>query len=185
MDSQRERQVIKTVLHGDRDAFGLLVDAYKDRIFNLAYRMTGNYDDASDLAQETFIRAFARLHRFDQERPFFTWLYTIGLNIVRNHLRQDKRQRRHEDGTASDHDRYDPAGDPEHDVMSRQTSQMIEQCLEGISAEMREAVVLRFFHEVSFDDMADIMGISSSAAKMRVYRGLQRLGECMKEREGL
>jgi len=181
MERQRENQVIQSVLEGDKDAYAILVNIYKDRIFNLAYRMTGNYDDASDLAQETFIRAFENLHRFDLERPFFTWLYTIGLNIIRNHLKKDKRQRHHESGTVSDHGRYDTAGDPEGDAMTRENTQMIEQCMEGLSAEMREAVILRFFQDVSFDDMADIMGISSSAAKMRVYRGLERIAGCMKE----
>ena len=84
----KDIDIIRRVLEGNRDSYALIVDKYKGPIFNLTYRMTGSYDDASDLAQETFIRAYKNLSRFNTEKKFFTWLYTISLNLIRNHLKE-------------------------------------------------------------------------------------------------
>ena len=78
MEPDQEDEVILSVLDGKREAYALLVDAYRTQIFNLAYRMTGNYEDASDLAQETFIKAYQNLRQFDPGKRFFTWLYSTG-----------------------------------------------------------------------------------------------------------
>ncbi len=65
------------------------IEAYNGPIFNLAYRMTGSREDADDLTQETFIRAYQNLRRYDRSKKFFTWLYTIGINLIRNHLKKN------------------------------------------------------------------------------------------------
>ena len=87
MDRREGQDLIARVCRGEQTAFAVLVDAYAKPIFNLAFRMTGNHQDADDLAQETFLRAYQKLNRFDSEKKFFTWLYTIALNIIRNHLK--------------------------------------------------------------------------------------------------
>jgi RNA polymerase sigma-70 factor, ECF subfamily len=90
MERDREREIILRILQGEREAFALLVDEYKTAVFNLTYRMTGSYEDASDLAQEIFVRAYKNLRKFQTDRSFFTWLYTISLNHIRNHLRKER-----------------------------------------------------------------------------------------------
>ena len=90
MDQKIEAEIVAKVLKGDRQAYALLVEEYKSPIYNLAYRMTGNSEDADDLTQETFIRAYINLWRFDPKRKFFTWLYTISINLIRNHLKKVK-----------------------------------------------------------------------------------------------
>lgn len=177
MEQDQEREIVDRVLKGDHDAYALLVDTYKGPILNLAYRMTGNFQDADDLAQETFVRAFRNISRFDPERRFFTWLYTISLNLIRNHLRRNRPSiAPFPQDELSWHDFSDPdARSPEEDLMARQERQTLLECLRELPEDLREAVVLRYFQELSLEEVAKVSGISLSALKMRVYRGLDKL----------
>ncbi len=178
---KKDNDIIQSVIEGDRDAYALLVDRYKTRIFNLAYRMTGSYEHANDLAQETFIKAFENLGRFDQKRAFFTWLYTIGLNIARNHLKKDRKASLCDTSENETFSLRDNSQDPEHVMMSEQDIRYLNACLYHLPNDLREAVVLRFYQELSFEEIAEISGLSLSAAKMRAYRGLEKLRELMEE----
>ncbi len=91
MDQKIGAEIVAKVLKGDRQAYALLVDEYKSPIYNLAYRMTANVEDADDITQETFIRAYQYLWRYDPRKKFFTWLYTIAFNLIKNHLRKNKK----------------------------------------------------------------------------------------------
>ncbi|MBW2599673.1 MAG: RNA polymerase sigma factor [Deltaproteobacteria bacterium] len=184
MEEKKEIDIIKRVLDGDHDSYALLVDRYKAPIFNLACRMTGSYEDASDLAQETFVKAFKNLGHFDQKKKFFTWLYTIGLNLVRNHLKKGKRVSLR--GVAADTDlpSRDKSLNPEHSLIREQKMRHLNMCLHRLPDNLKEAVVLRFYQELSFGEVAGISGISLSAAKMRTYRGLEKLRELMEEQSG-
>lgn len=181
MEPSQENDIVARVLKGEREAYALLVDAYKTPIFNLAYRMTGSYEDAHDLAQETFIRAYLNLKKFHQDRRFFTWPYTIALNLIRNHLRNRRRnvadapeETVHKAG-ARDDERI------ERDLIQAQKIDHLEICLQKLSADLREAVILRFYQELSFEEIAAISDASVSAVKMRVYRGIERLKHLMGE----
>lgn len=180
-----ERKAVEAVLRGERAAYAVLVDRYKDRVFNLAFRMTGRYGDADDLTQEAFIRAYLNLGRFDRDRSFFNWLYTIALNVVRNHLK--KRSRDIIDGAATWEDGRDAGGPgeetPESALGGREEQARLQACLLRLPVETREAVVLRFYEDLSFEETAAVLGISESAAKMRVYRGLERLKGMMGEED--
>lgn len=174
-----DRETVEAVLRGERAAYAVLVDRYKDRVFNLAYRMTGRFSDADDLTQEAFIRAYVNLGRFDTEKSFFTWLYTISLNTARNHLK--KRSRDIIDGAESWEDGRDTGGPgeetPESALGGRQEQARLQACLLRLPLDTREAVILRFYQDLSFEETAAVLGISESAAKMRVYRGLEKLRE--------
>ena len=183
MEKQAEEQIIREVLNGDYQRFALLVDAYKGPVFNLAYRMTGSYSDAEDLAQESFLRAFEHLGRYDPGRKFFTWLYTIALNLIRTHLRQRMRANPPAPpGTPSVNQAESPrSANPEAIVMEEEAVLEVNRALLRLTDDLRELIVLRFYQGLSFDAIADILCISQSAAKMRVYRGLKRLRVLMKK----
>jgi RNA polymerase sigma-70 factor (ECF subfamily) len=182
MDRQEEQDVIAQVRRGERAAFAVLVDAYAKPIFNLAFRMTGSRQDADDLAQETFLRAYRKLKRFDPEKKFFTWLYTIALNIIRNHLKSSpERTARIAEMDHPPSDPVDPAN-PEGLFLDREKAQLLEICLQKLPSELKEAVVLRYYQDLSFDEIATITDASVSAVKMRTYRGLERLRALMSER---
>ena len=162
MEEKKEIDIIKSVLQGDRDLYALLVDTYKVPIFNLAYRMTESYEDASDLAQETFIKAFENLGRFDQKKKFFTWLYMIGLNIVRNYLKREKKISLRDFAEGTDSSSRDKSLNPEHSLMRDQRVTRLNVCLRRLSDNLKEVVVMRFYQELSFEEIAEITGLIKS-----------------------
>ena len=176
MTPTEENQIIERVLNGEREAFAALVDVYKGAIFNLAFRMTNSYQDADDLSQETFIRAYRNLRQFDPRKRFFTWIYTIGLNLIRNHLKKHAREMTRETAARSSSEAgIDQGAQAERDMMQAQEIRRLEIGLQKLPADLREAVVLRFYQELSFEELATILDASLSAVKMRVYRGLDQL----------
>jgi RNA polymerase sigma-70 factor (ECF subfamily) len=143
--------------------------------------MSGSYEDAVDLTQETFIRAYEQLHRFQQGRKFFSWLYTIGLNHAKNFLRKNGQSR-----TVSleefdlDCELSFPC-DQEMALCARSDVRQLQAALNQLPVEYREAVLLRYFEDLSMDDVAESLGLSVSGAKMRVHRGLKKLREILEE----
>jgi RNA polymerase sigma-70 factor (ECF subfamily) len=175
-----ENQIVERVLKGERGAFSTLVDAYKEMIFNLAFRITGSRQDADDLSQEIFIMAYRNLRQFDPRKRFFTWIYTIGLNIIRNHLKkQGLEMTREKAGRSSSETGIDQGARAERDVIQAQEIGSLEICLQKLPDDLRESVVLRFYEGLSFEEIAAISDASLSAVKMRVYRGLEQLKRLM------
>ena len=180
MDQNQEREIIKRVERGERNAYALLIEAYKGPLFNLAFRMTGSYSDADDLTQEIFIRAYQNLHRFDQDKKFFTWLYTLGINLIRNHLKKKAKDVAHH---ATDHQFPEPQtkGDAsgEGDFPSEESMRRLDENMRRLPVDWREAIILKFYQDLTFEEVAAITGDSLSAVKMRVYRGLEKLKQLM------
>ena len=169
-----DQQIIRRVLGGDKNAYGILVQRYQKAIFNLMFRTTGSLDQAADLAQEAFIKAYENLERFRPGRRFFPWLYTIGLNHARDFLRKNKNNERFEGRPAGLTEGCDPSRSPErlHDCLD---FQRLETGLLQMPLIYREALMLRYHEEQSIRDVAAALQVSQSAAKMRISRGLEML----------
>ena len=175
-----EGEIIGRVLGGDREAFAVLVDAYKGPVFSLAFRMTGSTQDADDLTQESFLRAFQSLGRFRAGERFFPWLYTVSLNVIRNHLRKVKALPEEAAGKGMP-DATDPRGDAADAAIGRERGRR----LQGLPAEAARAgpggpgpALLR---GAGFEDIASVTGDTLSSAKMKVYRGLEKIRAMMEE----
>ena len=176
MDQKTEAEIVVRVLKGDRKAYALLVDEYKNPIYNLAYRMTNNLHDAEDLAQETFIRAYQNLSRYDQNRIFFTWLYTIGINLIRNHLKKnDRRSEPLTDVHIASASRAQEKQTAEENTQFEEKMLQLEKSLQKLPVDVRETIVLKYYQGLTFEEVAVVMGMSVSAIKMRIYRGLEQL----------
>lgn len=182
MDKWDDRRVIAAVLAGETEAYAILVERYQKPIYNLMVRMTGSTWDALDLAQETFIKAFEQLHRFRLGKRFFPWLYTIGLNHSKNFIR------RRTSLQASSLECCEAAcdqGNPrmeEEKLCMRLDAVRIAKALEELPFDYREAVILRYHEEMAMDEIADVLGISLSGAKMRVHRGLNKLRRLLEDK---
>ena len=174
MEQDQERAIILRILEGKRDAYALLVDEYKRAIFNLAYRMTGSHEDARDLAQETFIRAYINLKKFRTDKRFFSWLYTIALNIIKNHLKQKKHFKATAEKSSAEA-QPGTAENPETGLLQDEMTLKLQSALQALTLEQRALIILRFYDRLSFDEIAEISRLSASAVKMRVYRALERL----------
>jgi len=172
MDQAQETRIVAQILDGDRQAYALLVKEYQAPIYNLAYRMTGDQQDAADLTQDVFIRAYTYLWRYNPQKKFFTWLYTIALNIIKNHI---KKNRQYKNARTQDL--------KERQYSKNQNSseaQDINIYLSGLDVQTRALIIMKYVQELSFEEIAQITGKSISAVKMRVYRGLESLREKIK-----
>lgn len=183
MDQEREREIIKRVLDGDRQAFALLIDKYKKPIFNLAFRMTGSSHDADDLTQEIFIRVYRQMPKFQPDKIFFTWLYTISLNQIRNHLKIKSRDIIRLENDAQEYVQSIP--DYDYDPCGEETVKRLEKLLLRLPVDLREAIVLKYNFDLTFEEMADMTGASVGSLKMRVYRGLEKLKKSLKKQKNL
>lgn len=178
MDQKTDAEIVARVLKGDKQSYALLVDAYKGPVFNLAYRMTGSYSDADDLTQETFIRAFQKLHQFQPDKKFFTWLYTIGVNLIRNHLKEKARD---VSRLAASHTVSEPQAQESREGGTLSEDRMIKlsKIMQELPVDLREAIILKFHQDLTFEEVAAVTGDSLSAVKMRVYRGLEKIKQMM------
>lgn len=176
MDQKIEAEIIAKILKGDRQAFAFLIDEYKSPIYNLAYRMTANVEDADEITQEIFIRAYQHLWRYDPRKKFFTWLYTISFNLIKNYLRKNKKEKLSDEFNALSLTDNHPS--PEEKLIE---DQEISSYLLRLEEEPRALLIMKYQEELSFDEIAGITGKSLSAVKMRIYRGLEKLRELMKE----
>jgi len=183
MDQKTASQIVARVLGGEKQAYALLVDEYKQAVYHLAYRMTHNTEDARDLAQESFLRAYQNLSHYDSNRSFFTWLYTLSLNVIRNFLK--KRNvvwpAKRNDYLARELQNAQNQQTFSEEVLQREKEEMLEICLARLSAQLRELIVLRFYQGLSFEEIAEITGLSQSAVKMRTYRSLEKLQKYFEE----
>jgi len=168
---------------GDQLAFRALVERHSRSVFRLAFRMTGNEQDAEDMVQETFLRAYKQLHRFDGRAAFSTWLYRIAANCSLDLLRA-RRTRKEQSGTAAtDGDEKktlldtiaSPAPDPERIARSGQLAEMLEPALQQLSDTERTAFVLRHYEGHDIEEIAKVLGVNKGAAKHSVFRAVQKL----------
>ena len=168
--------MVEAVLMGNATAYGGIVRKYEKPIFNLMYRATGSRDEAADLTQDAFLRAYDKIHTFHLGRKFFPWLYSLSMNIARDHLRKRQRQI------------VTSGQDPENKAnatLSETTAvtdadrltdyQSLYAILRTLSINDREAVLLRFRDGLKMREIADCLNLSVSGAKMRVHRGLEKL----------
>jgi len=181
MNIKRENEIIQRILNGNREEFSFFVDKYQGPIYNLVYRLTGSKQDAEDLAQETFIKAYKSLNKFQIKRKFFSWLYTIAINLTRNHLKKKKPLIVENVEELKSDNRQTDKNNPEINLIKHEQAQALASSIQKLPIALREAIILRYYFYLPFEEIARILCISLSGAKMRVYRGLEKLEILMKE----
>jgi RNA polymerase sigma-70 factor (ECF subfamily) len=165
---------------GDADAYRVLVERHSRTLFRMAFRMTGNEQDAEDVVQESFLRAYRQLGKFDERASFGTWLYRIAMNCSLDLVRSKKRRGEH---TAPADPEMDdpvlalPAPDPTPDrmAMSGPVRDRVAEAMNELSASERTAFVLRHFEGMCIEDVSRVLGCQPGAAKHSVFRAVQKL----------
>jgi len=182
MSSVSDHDLVRQILAGNKDAYALVVQNHGQKIYSFVCRMVREPDLSRDLAQEVFVRAYTRLNTFDGSKALGPWLYKIALNLVRDHFRKNKdialRSISHEEISV----RVECS--PEEFWMAREKQMLLQQAMCQLPPDLGEALALRFFQDMSFEEMARILGVSQSAAKMRVYRGLEKMVDILEGEEG-
>jgi len=166
---------VEAARRGDRDAFNELVRATYRDIYALAYRLTGNRDDAGDVVQDAYVRAYRAIRRFRGDSSFSTWMYRITSNCASTHLSRRTRQRTEE--LSDDVPIVDlrPEQDPSLRAEAAVLRHHIDRAIRALPERLRQVVVLRDLHDLSHSEIAAKLGITPSAAKVRLHRARQRL----------
>jgi len=165
---------------GDSDAFRLLVEQHSRAVFRLAFRMTGNEQDAEDVVQETFLRAYRQLDKYEARSSFSTWLYRIASNYSLDLIRMRKRhEEKRERGKAEERDILQTlpvnAPGPDRILYSSQVQERVNEALNELSAQERTAFVLRHFEGLSIDEIGEALGTGTNATKHSIFRAVQKL----------
>ena len=173
--------IIKQVQTGNSEAFRVLVERHSRGVFRLAYRLTGNEHDAEDVVQETFLRAFRNLKRFEARAAFGTWLHRIGANCALDLLRGRKQEAIVNEYPTSDHEESAietiPADSPAPDaqVISGEIRETVVAAMASLSTTERSAFVLRHFEEMSIKDIGATLGLKDNATKNTIFRAVQKI----------
>lgn len=175
-------QLVQQACEGDRTAFREIVEANRKKIFYFAYDLTGSQQDAEDLSQEVFLKAFRSLEKFRGQASLSSWFYRITLNTFLDQKRklsflaEKKKQELDEHNiTAISLDRGNPVGNPENYAESRQIQLHIEQALEKLSPRERSVFVMRHYHGMAVKEVAGILSISGGTVKSLLFRAIKKL----------
>ena len=183
--------LVEECQNGDISAFEALVSRYKDRVYNVAYRFLGNHEDAQDVAQEVFVRAYRGIDGFKGNSKVYTWLYSIAGNLARNKLRDSKRKGRDKSVSLEALSASAPGvaeaamasrGTPEDIARGHEMEEALQDCLEGLPEHYRIVFVLRTFEQLSYEEIADSVGCPKGTVKSRLNHARKLLHERLKER---
>ncbi len=167
---EQERVWIEGARAGDQRAFAQLVEVYKRPVYNLAYRMLGNAADAEDAAQETFLRAYAQLRSYDPQRKFSTWLLSIAAHYAIDQLRRRRLELVPSDEMPPRQELLAPNADPEEEALERDTRERVQALLDRLPPDYRLVIVARYWHDLSYEEIAEMTGTTVSAVKSRLHR---------------
>lgn len=173
MQAADEQQLVYQARQGNRDAFRCLVERYMKHAYDLAYGFVDDHDDAEDVAQESFVRAYHGLSRFRGEAGFGTWLYRIVTNVALNRVKQKNtaaRRRAPQDGTGEIH--HDPVWP---DLSQIDVKIHIERALHELPTLQRAVVILRHMNGLSTKQVGGILGCSEGTVKTHLHRGLVKM----------
>jgi len=182
-----DRDLVEAVRAGDPTAYRGLVERYQSRIYALMCGMVKDREEARDLTQEVFIKAYNHLDRFRLESSFYTWIYRIGMNLAIDHLRKFSKRRsdeyddgiasRSSDGSIGDAHR---TGDPGRSLERKQLNETIMSALQKLSPDHRQVILLREVEGLSYKEIADSLEIAEGTVMSRLYYARRKLQQILK-----
>jgi len=187
--ASEDAELIKAFQAGKKAAFDELVLSHKDKVFNLCYWFVGDYQDANDLAQDVFFKAFKALKNFRFESAFSTWIYRIAVNTCKNRLKSFqyrlKKKFVHLNNTAAAKNNpgveiADESSSPEIELGRKEKSRLIQTAINSLSAEKKAVVVLRDIEGLSYEEISSVTGFNLGTVKSKLARARQDLREKLK-----
>ncbi|MGM9929472.1 MAG: RNA polymerase sigma factor SigW [Bacillus sp. (in: firmicutes)] len=175
------KQRIKEVLKGDQNAFGEIVEIYKDKVYQLCYRMLGNRHEAEDMAQEAFVRAYVNIHKFNMKLKFSTWLYRIATNLCIDRIRKKKPDYYLDAEVAGTEglNMYSQipsnAEDPIDEVESLELHDTVQREILQLPEKYRTVIVLKYIEDLSLKEIGEILDLPIGTIKTRIHRGREAL----------
>ena len=188
MDDDAER--VSSCKKGDLAAFEQLVRKYEKRMVNIAYRITGDYEDSCEIVQDAFVAAYRGIGSFRGQAKFSTWLSSVTINSARNRLKQIQGKRRHEQfsledplpsadgGMTIDPQSNDP---PVHELLEKKDTQSkVKDCIDALEPDFKEVLVLRDMQDFSYEEISAILKVPSGTVKSRLFRAREAVKDCLK-----
>ncbi|GAB4117585.1 MAG: RNA polymerase sigma factor SigW [Candidatus Caldatribacteriota bacterium] len=177
-----ELKIIELCLLGKTKYFSRLIDNYRHMIYNLAYRMSNNLQEAEDIAQETFIKAFQYLDHFNPNYKFSTWLYQIALNIIRDRFKKKEifsysldTPKEGADTESLPPEPVDHTHNPEYILTRKEEAELIQRAINALPLKYKEVIILRHIQDLSYLEIARILKLSESTVKIRLFRAREQL----------
>jgi RNA polymerase sigma-70 factor (ECF subfamily) len=187
-----DRALVQATLDGHRDAFDLIVERHRRAVYQVCFRFVGNHEDASDLAQDAFIRAYRALGKFKGDAALGTWLYRIAVNVSLNRLAlkrpphesldagADARAEESRAGAIESRVLEDIAGErPDEPVIRAERAAIVKAAIARLPAKQRATLILRVYHDLPHEDIARVLGSSVGAVKANFFHALQNLKRLM------
>jgi len=171
-----DAQLVEECRRGDLRAFEVLVYRYQKPVFNVVYRMVRDREDARDLTQGTFLKAFQQLGSFDPRFKFYSWIYRIAINESLNHVKRAGRQEPLED------DRASAGPGPDEDLAGLEMRRQVQDAVMTVKPDHRIVLVLRHFLDCSYQDIAEILGVPEKTVKSRLFSARQELRSVLEGR---
>ncbi|MBW2646116.1 MAG: sigma-70 family RNA polymerase sigma factor [Deltaproteobacteria bacterium] len=182
----RDRELIRLIQGGAKDAFADLVERYKDRALSIAYSFTGDYEDAKNISQEAFLKAYLSIPKFRGGSSFYTWFYRILINTCKDHIRKKSGEgsifsppkgKEDEEGTAQDifETESDSNPNPQDELLNKEMNEKITRAINSLPANQRIAFVLKHIHGMSIDEISTITRCAPGTVKSRLYHAVMKL----------
>ncbi|MBV1881434.1 MAG: RNA polymerase sigma factor RpoE [Pseudomonadales bacterium] len=185
-ERQADQQLVERVQKGDKKAFDLLVLKYQHRVISLVGRYVNNHEDALDVTQEAFIKAYRALPKFRGDSAFYTWIYRIAINTAKNHLVSRGRRPPGTGIDVEDAQYFDTAtnlrdvASPERQILRDEIEETVHQALRELPNELRTAVTLREFEGLSYEDIAEVMECPVGTVRSRIFRAREAIDQKIK-----
>jgi RNA polymerase sigma-70 factor (ECF subfamily) len=173
MQEPDDKDLVKRCLSRDLKAFETLLERYQKTVFNVALRVLSNTDDAADVTQATFVKAYEKLNSYDSRYKFFSWLYRIAVNTSLNFLEQKKRSDLLGDEEVSEGNRL------EEELHAAERVEKLEDAILNLPVEYRVVIVLRHFHDLSYEEMGMILDLPEKTVKSRLFTARQMLKDLL------
>lgn len=180
MEALVKKRILQ-VLKGDQDAYGEIVELYKDKVYQISYRMLGNSHEAEDIAQEAFIRAFINIHSFNIDLKFSTWLFRIATNLCIDRIRKKKpdyyldAEVAGTDGLNMYSQISSKTDMPEKELESLELEEAIQREILKLPEKYRSVIVLKYIEELSLIEISEILNLPIGTVKTRIHRGREAL----------
>jgi RNA polymerase sigma-70 factor (ECF subfamily) len=177
-----EKSWIRATLDGNKEAFAEIVQNHQVAVFNLAYRMLGNRAEAEDAAQESFVRAYMHLASYNMDQKFATWLLSITAHHCIDLLRRSGRVRT--EPVDSSNNLRDQSVDPERHAVASETDREIRSALDLLPENYRAIVILRFWYDMSYKEIGQVVGLNEGVVKVRLHRARAMLARLIAQPNG-
>jgi len=174
---------IGQVLEGNVNSFSHIVDRHKDHVFNLAVKICGNREDAEEVAQDSFLKAFRSISGFKMKSSFATWLYRIVYNSAISHIRTRKREILSIEEFPADASDFLSSFTDEEEALEQYRRSLVGFALQKLSEEERAIVTLYYYEEMNTEKIAEVTGISRQNVKVRLFRARQKMSEIIQNAE--